>query len=161
MRPLRGTLWAIGAGTLAAGLWVAPQQWFGVAPRLDGFNPTFFGAEGWPYYATLGMRLLRLVVIVPLVEEIFWRGFLLRYLIREDFWDVPLGAFSWYSFTIVTVGFCLEHVSRDWPAAILTGALYNLVACRTRSLSACVVTHAVTNALLGAYILRTGQWGFW
>ena len=48
----------------------------------------------------------------------------------------------------------------DWPAAILTGALYNLVAYRTRSLSSCVLAHAVTNALLGAYVLHTRQWGF-
>ena len=51
--------------------------------------------------------------------------------------------------------------SADWPAAALTGALYNFVAYRTRSLSACVLAHALTNALLGLWILRTGQWGFW
>ena len=55
----------------------------------------------------------------------------------------------------------LEHAPADWPAALLTGALFNLVALRTRSLSACVITHAVTNLLLGLYILRTGQLGFW
>jgi CAAX prenyl protease-like protein len=86
---------------------------------------------------------------------------LLRYLIREDFTNVPIGAFSWRSFGIVTAGFCLEHAPADWPAAVLTGMLFNLVAYRTRSLSACVLAHAVTNALLGGYILRTGQWGFW
>jgi membrane protease YdiL (CAAX protease family) len=49
----------------------------------------------------------------------------------------------------------------DWPAAIITGALFNLVAYRTRSLAACVLTHAITNLVLAIYILRTGQWGFW
>lgn len=161
MRWPQGHLLAIGSGILALLLWIAPQQWFGAAPRLEGFEPAFFGSDGWPYYLNVGVRFLRLVVIVPLVEEIFWRGFLLRYLIREDFWNVPMGSFSWRSFGIVTAGFCLEHSPPDWPAAILTGALFNFVAYRTRSLSACVLTHAVTNALLGAYVLRTGQWGFW
>jgi hypothetical protein len=150
-----------GIGILALLLWIAPQEWLGWARRWEGFDPAFFGATGWPYAWNLGLRLLRLIVVVPLLEEIFWRGFLLRYLIDEDFIRVPMGAFSWRSFAIVTAGFCLEHSPADWPAAILTGALYNLVAYRTRSLSSCVLVHAVTNALLGAYVLRTGQWGFW
>lgn len=157
----RGIPVAFGVGILSLLLWIAPQQWFGAAPRLDGFEPAFFGAEGWPYYLNVVVRFLRLVVIVPLVEEIFWRGFLLRYLIKDEFWKVPMGSFSWLSFGLVTAGFCLEHSPPDWPAAILTGALFNFVAYRTRSLSACVLTHAVTNALLGAWVLRTGQWGFW
>ena len=152
---------AVLIGVIALVVWIAPQQWLHAAPRTDGFNPEFFGASGWPYVLNVGCRFLRLVIIVPLLEEIFWRGFLLRYLIDDDFTDVPVGAFSWKSFGIVTAGFCLEHSFPDWPAAILTGALFNLVAYRTRSLSACVLTHAVTNLLLGIYVMRTGQWGFW
>ena len=148
-------------GVLALLLWIAPQEWFGASRRMDGFDPGFFGATGWPYALNLTLRLVRLVIVVPLLEEIFWRGFLLRYLIDEDFARVPIGTFSWLSFAVVTAGFTFEHAAADWPSAALTGALYNLVAYRTRSLSACVLTHAVTNLLLGGYILRTGQWGFW
>jgi CAAX prenyl protease-like protein len=161
LRAPRRPAFAVGLGGLALVLWISPQQWLGFPPRLDGFEPAFFGAEGWPYWLHLGLRFFRLVIVVPLVEEIFWRGFLLRYLIRQDFTSVPMGAFSWRSFAIVTAGFCLEHGPADWPAAIATGVLYNLVAYRTRSLSACVLAHAVTNALLGGYILHTSQWGFW
>lgn len=146
---------------LALVLWIAPQEWLGRPRRWEGFNPAFFSTSGWPYFLNLGLRLLRLVVVVPLLEEVFWRGFLLRYSIDEDFTRVPVGAFSWRSFGIVTAGFCLEHSLPDWPAAILTGAIYNFVAYRTRSLTSCVLAHAVTNALLGAYVLRTRQWGFW
>ena len=148
-------------GAVALVLWIAPQEWLGAPARLDGFHPEFFGADGWPYWLNVSARFVRLVIVVPLVEEIFWRGFLLRYLIDDDFMDVPIGAFSWKSFGIVTAGFCLEHSFADWPAAILTGALFNLVAYRTRSLSACVLTHAVTNLILGIYVMRSGQWGFW
>jgi CAAX prenyl protease-like protein len=113
------------------------------------------------YWFTVSFRFLRLVVAVPLVEEIFWRGFLLRYFINEDFDRVPFGTFSWLSFAIVTIIFGCSHSLPDWPAALLTGAIFNGVAYYTRSLSACVVTHALTNLLLGLWIMQTKQWGFW
>ena len=99
--------------------------------------------------------------MAPWLEEIFWRGFLLRYLIREDFTSLPFGAWSRLSFGATTLGFMLEHHPPDYAGALLTGLLYNLVAIRTRSLSACVLAHAVTNALLGGYVMHSGQWGFW
>ena len=77
------------------------------------------------------------------------------------FASVPFGTFTWRSFLISSLAFCAEHQPSDWAAAVLTGALFNLVAYRTRSLAACVLTHAVTNLALAFYILRTGQWGFW
>jgi CAAX prenyl protease-like protein len=61
-------------------------------PRVQGFDPAFFG-EGGSHAINLGFRVLRLVVVVPLLEEIFWRGFLLRYLVREDFEQVAFGTF--------------------------------------------------------------------
>lgn len=149
------------AGVAAFALWIAPQEWLGRPPRLEGFDPAFFPPESWLYPATVGFRFLRLVIVVPLLEEVFWRGFLLRYLIREDFTAVPFGAFTWRSFGIVTVAFALEHSVADYPAALVTGALYNLVAVKTRSLWACVAAHAVTNLLLGLYVMQTRQWGFW
>jgi CAAX prenyl protease-like protein len=140
-------------------IWIAPQ-FFHAAPRLDGFDPWFFSSS-LNNAASLSLRLLRLVVIVPLLEEIFWRGFLLRWLIDQDFTRVPFGTFGWRAFIITTLGFCLEHQVVDWPAALAAGALYNWVAFRTRNLAACVFAHALTNLLLGLYVLRTGQWGFW
>ncbi len=161
LRPPHRAWFAILIGVIALLVWIAPQEVFGIAPRRDGFDPSFFGSEVWAYYLNTGMRFFRLVIIVPLAEEIFWRGFLLRYLIDDDFMDVPIGAFSWLSFAIVTGGFCIEHTFPDWPAAIITGMLFNAVAYYTRSLSACVLTHAVTNLILGIYVMRSGQWGFW
>ena len=155
--------WAftIGIAVLVFAIWISPQAVFGSSPRLDGFDPTVFASGSGLYWATLVFRFLRLVVVVPLVEEILWRGFLLRYLIREDFETVPFGTFSWLSFGVVTLGFALEHNRPDWVPALITGALYNWVAIRTRSLSSCILAHAVTNLLLGIFILKTGQWGFW
>ncbi len=153
--------WGLGAGGLALAVWVAPQVVFGVRPRTEGgFDPTPLAGQPLLYGAVLGARLARLAVVVPFVEEVFWRGFLLRYLANEDF---PRAAYRFHplAFGVVVAGFTFEHGSADWLAAAFVGALYNLLAIRTQSLGACVLAHAVTNAGLGAYILATRQWGFW
>ena len=142
-------------------VWIAPQQFLGFEPRTIGFDPEIFGKGSAAYGAILFGRFLRLVIVAPLVEEIFWRGFLLRYLIRENFTDVPVGTFSWFSFLVVAVAFGFTHSRADWIPAMICGALYNLVAYRTRSLASCVLAHATTNLLLGLWIMQTRQWGFW
>ncbi|MGC3990822.1 MAG: CAAX prenyl protease-related protein [Chthoniobacteraceae bacterium] len=142
-------------------LWISPQWLFHAKPRLDGFNPTFF-PEGSPlYWWTVVFRFIRLVIAVPFVEEIFWRGWLLRWLIDERIEEVPFGQFQWKSFLITSIAFMLVHQPADWAAAFICGLAYNFVACRTRSLASCILAHAVTNLLLGFYIMQTKQWGFW
>ena len=157
----RKALFAVAIGLLVFVLWITPQQFLGFSPRLVGFDPELFVSDPSLYWGTVVFRFVRLAIVVPLVEEIFWRGFLLRYLINEKFTQVPIGAFSWLSFGLVTVAFALTHSRADWIAALVTGALYNLVAYRTRSLMSCVIAHAVTNLLLGFWIMTTRQWGFW
>jgi CAAX prenyl protease-like protein len=152
---------ALGIGVFVFLVWIAPQILLGYPPRTEGFNPDIFASQPGLYWPTVILRFLRLVVVVPLVEEIFWRGFLLRYLIDEKFDRVPFGTFSWISFAVVTLAFAASHSVADWPAALITGMLYNAVAYRTKSLSSCVVTHATTNLLLGLWIMQTKQWGFW
>jgi len=152
---------ALGVGVVVFVLWISPQAFFGSTPRTDGFNPDTFAANPPAYWCTVIFRFLRLAVVVPLVEEIFWRGFLLRYFIDEKFTAVPLGKFSWLSFAVVTIGFMLVHSPADWPAAFVTGVLYNCVAYWTKSLLACVLAHATTNLLLGLWIMQSKQWGFW
>jgi CAAX prenyl protease-like protein len=157
----RGVLFAAIIGVLVFVLWISPQAFFGFGARTEGFNPDTFAGQPAAYWSTVLLRFLRLVIVVPLVEEIFWRGFLLRYFINDKFETVPFGAFSWLSFAVVTIGFTFAHSSADWIAAAITGALFNLVAYRTKSLGACVIAHALTNLLLGIWIMNTKQWGFW
>lgn len=151
---------ALLAGVVVLAIWITPQWLLGHAPRNDGFNPWFFG-EGSPFWVNATLRVIRLVIVVPLLEEIFWRGFLLRYLVHDPFDQVPFGQFNWRSFLWVTLLFGGAHWGPDFVPALVTGAIYNLVAVRTKSLGACVIAHALTNLLLGVYIFRTGQWGFW
>ena len=159
----RALLFGAAIGLLVFALWVSPQAVFHAARRENGFDPTPLAASESPalYHLTLALRFVRLVVTVPLLEEIFWRGFLLRYLVKEDFLSLPFGACTRFSFAVVSLGFMLEHNPPDYPAALVTGVLYNWVAARTRSLPACVLAHALTNALLGWYVMHTRQWGFW
>jgi len=159
LRPRRIS-WSITIGLVALALWISPQWLLGFGPRLKGYNPEYFG-PGAPYAVNLTLRLVRAVLVVPFVEELFWRGFLLRFLIDSNFTKVPFGSWSLYSFTAVVVGFTLEHQPADYVMAALTGALYNVVAYRTRSLGSCILAHAVTNLGLCLYVLWTRQWGFW
>ena len=160
-QPPARLLFTTGIAVLVFAIWVAPQEGLGFEPRRNGFDPAFFGTAGPLALAHVALRWTRLVVVVPLLEEIFWRGFLLRYLINQDFTHVPFGKFQWSAFGTVALLFALAHWGPDFWPALITGALYNAVAHRTRQLSSCVLAHALTNLVLGIYIMRTGQWGFW
>ena len=152
---------AVLTGLIVLAIWIAPQWLLGAERRTEGFDPTLFAASPLLYWGAVALRFLRLVVVVPLLEEIFWRGFLMRYLIKEDFTKVAFGTFTWFSFGVVTVMFGLAHFGPDFVPALLAGAIYNFLAVKTRSLACCVIAHAVTNLGLGLYIMQTGQWGFW
>ena len=149
------------AGILVLGVWIAPQVLLGAPPRTDGFNPDRFAESSELYWSTVLMRFFRLAIVVPLLEEIFWRGFLMRYLIQEDFRKVPFGSVTFFSFSAVVILFSAVHSVEDFAGAIFCALAFNLVAVMTRSLWACVIAHAVTNLGLGFYVMATKQWGFW
>ncbi len=142
-------------------IWISPQALFHIAARRDGFDPTLFQNNHPLFVTVLSLRFVRLVIVVPLLEEIFWRGFLLRELVDRDFEQVPFGTFSLFSFTAVSVLFALAHSGPEFVSALVTGAAFNFVAYRTRSLASCFFAHAATNLLLGIYVMQTRQWGFW
>lgn len=148
-------------GLITLAIWVAPQYFPNPPDRTEGFNPDTFLDQPALYWSILILRFIRLVIVVPFLEEIFWRGFLMRYLINEKFTTIPFGTFQWKSFLLVALLFGLAHWGPDFYVAIITGLIFNAVAVYTRSLGACVLVHAVTNLALGIYIMQTRQWGFW
>lgn len=108
----------------------------------------------------LGWRTARAVLIVPIVEELFWRAWLMRWLINSDFRRVPLGAYTPVSFWLTAILFACEH-GPYWDVGLVTGVIYNLWMIRSKSVADCVLTHAVTNAILCAYVIATGAWQYW
>ena len=159
--PRRPLLLAAGVGLAVFAMWVSPQVLFDQPARTHGFNPDVFAGQPEVYWCTVVARFMRLVIVVPLVEEIFWRGFLQRYLVEENFSCVPFGKYTHLSFWGVALAFASVHWGPDFVPALATGAIYGWLAVRTKSLFAPIAAHAVTNLALGAYIMATKQWGFW
>jgi CAAX prenyl protease-like protein len=124
-----------------------------------GFNPFEAIPDTRAAMAFVAVRLFGLALLVPVMEELFWRAFLLRYLTTTDFLSVPFEAFSWSAFWMVAGAFSLAHP--EWLPAAVTACVYGLLLRRTRSVFAAVVAHAVTNAALGVYILVTHSWVYW
>jgi CAAX prenyl protease-like protein len=167
----KGLLLATIAGGVGCVVWIALDQVQAAIPGMQafleilmhggrtGYNPGASQAPPAWRIAFVGVRIIELAVIVPVMEEVFWRGFLARYLLADDFRHAPQGAFTPMSFTIVTLAFATVHP--EFLAAIAWGAMINLLYRRTANLWACVVMHGVTNGMLAGYILATGTWRLW
>src|SRR6266498_780737 len=108
----------------------------------------------------IAFRILGSVLLVPVLEELFWRGWLMRWLIQPDFQAVRLGAYTLYSFWVTAALFAAEHGSY-WDVGLLAGIVYNWWMIRTARLADCIVAHAVTNGLLAVYVLYSGEWQYW
>lgn len=94
------------------------------------------------------------------MEEYFWRDFLWRMVIApNDFKLAKIGEWDWKAFAIVTLAFASVHI--QWMTAIVWGAMIAALLVRTKSLGPCIIAHAVTNLLLGIYVLCTHDWAFW
>lgn len=139
-------------------LWVSMDWTLPVTGAPKGFNPTLL-PDGAIRLLMTATRVAGAVLVVPLMEELFWRSFLLRYLIDADFESVPIGRFTWTSFLATTVLFGLEH--HLFVAGMVAGAIYTIILYKTRSLAQCILAHAVTNLALACYVLYTGKWYFW
>ena len=93
-------------------------------------------------------------------EELFWRGWLPRWLQDQDFVKVPLGRYTTFAFLVTALLFASEH-GPYWEVGLLAGLAYNWWMWRTRSLGDLVLAHAVTNACLSAYVWATREWQYW
>ncbi len=156
---------AIGAGVFL--LWIAPDVLIPGYRNLPLFSNSVVGhvhsslepsalRNSW----ILAWRTARAVVVVPVVEELFWRAWLMRWLINSNFQAVPLGAYAPLSFWLTALLFASEH-GPYWDVGLLTGIIYNLWMIRSKSVADCILMHAVTNALLSAYVITQGQWQYW
>lgn len=147
-------------GLVVYGLWVGLEGRYpeiSLLGKRTGFDPSSLPhAWKWPFIA---LRLLGLVVLVPLIEELFWRSFLIRWLINPEFRRVPVGRVTLMAAAISAAVFGLSHP--EWLPAVLTGLLWAWLLWHTSSLSACFLSHAVANLALGIHVLATGDYRFW
>ncbi len=151
------SLAAVVVGLLVFVLWVNLDWVVQTAPAGQGYNPLLLPpAVQVPMIVT---RMIGAVLVVPVMEELFWRSFLVRYICDTDFEKIPLGHFTWPSFLITVVLFGFEH--HLVLAGMVAGIFYNLLLYRTRSLAQCVLAHGVTNLALALYVLVRGRWDLW
>ncbi|MDR3637234.1 MAG: CAAX prenyl protease-related protein [Isosphaeraceae bacterium] len=157
---LGGALGAVALGLAVAAVWVGLEGHYPKLSFLGGrtaFDPNVLGkAAKWAF---LALRMLGLVVLVPVVEELFWRSFVWRWLIDSDIHRVPIGQPSALSAVATSALFGLAHP--EWLPGVLTGLVWAGLVVKTKSISACLLSHAVANLALGIYVLRTGEWKFW
>ena len=157
LRP--GLSWlAVIVGLAAIAIWIASDPFYPKFTNATPFDPTTIVSVA-QRNIFIAFRLAGAVIVVPVMEELFWRAFLIRWLVREDFKSVPVGTFTWLSFAVTVAMFGVEH--NQWLAGLICGALYNGLYYKRKDVFACVVAHAVSNAALAVWVLSRGDWKFW
>ena len=123
----------------------------------SAFNP-FEQLAGQPAaaWAFLALRFFGLVAVVPLIEEFFLRGFVMRFVMERDWWKVPFGAASRLAIVLGTVVPMLSHP--ELLAAAVWFSMITWLMLRTRNIWDCVGAHAITNLMLGIYVVASGNW---
>jgi CAAX prenyl protease-like protein len=166
--PRRAPHWlaslALGLGVFA--LWVAPDAlvpgWRGHWLFQNGITgrvtTSIAPAELTP--VMLVLRTMRAALLVPIIEELFWRGWLPRWLQDTRFERIPLGQYSTFAFWATAMLFAAEH-GPFWEVGLVCGVIYNWWMRRTRSLGDLILAHAATNLALSLYVIASGRWAFW
>ena len=122
----------------------------------EGFDPRTNGQIDW---LMVVVRIAGAAVVVPIMEELFWRSFLLRWIEKSDFQSVLPAAVRLQSMLIASVLFGFEH--NQWLVGIIAGVAYSFLYMRQGTLWSAIVAHAVTNGVLGVWIVRSASWTYW
>ncbi len=165
---------AVLVGAAVFGLWVGlespwttqPQLWVKIGllkPPTNSppvWNPhEHFGhgtCAAWFFVLT---RILGSTFVVPPIEEVFYRSFLYRYILKTDFLSMPLNRFAPTAFLLSALIFGFAH--REWFAGILCAMAYQGLVIWKNRLGDAIAAHAVTNLLLGLWVVGRNQWQFW
>ncbi len=168
----RGRHWTLAAavGVLGAVAWIALSTWqreLVAHTQIDwlqslgersAFNPLEqLGDRPLMAYGFLAVRFFGLVIVVPVIEEFFLRGFLMRFVMDEHWWEVPFGKVNRLAVIVGTAVPVLMHPQEAVAAAVWFSAV-TLLMVRSRNIWACILAHAITNLLIGCYVLASGQW---
>jgi hypothetical protein len=144
-------------GLLVFLLWINLDQPWMIIGAASGFDPRT--ADGELNYLMVAFRLAGAALVVPVMEELFWRSFIMRWIDRADFSALSPVNISTKALFISSILFASEH--GYWFAGLIAGLVYGLLYIRTQNLWAPVIAHAVTNGVLGVWVLYTGHWNYW
>ena len=150
---------AVLVGALIFALWAGLEGYYPLFSEASShFDPSRFGTS--MLVMLLSVRLVGSVLVAAVIEELFTRSFLMRYVIDPERWaEVPMGTYTFTSFMVVALFFGVAHFR--WLPGILTGILLNLLLYRRRDIRPCVEAHAIANLLLFLYVAWTESWFFW
>ncbi len=168
------SLLAIVIGAVGVVVWVALCQLSDrtglteMLVRLPGygqrsaFDPLgqLAAAPAWAW-TFLAIRFFGLVLVVPVIEEFFLRGFLMRLVVDQDWWKVPFGKVNTAAVAVSIIVPVLTHQPGEFLAAAAWFGMITWLMVRTRNPWDCVLAHAVTNLLLGIYVVTQHQWALW
>jgi len=154
--PSWSPLVAVATGIVVLVLWVSLDAGWMTVGTSAGFDPR---VDGRIDMLLVAIRIAGAALVVPVMEELFWRSFLIRWVDNPDFQSVDPSQPSIKSFVITALLFGFEH--NLWLAGIVAGAAYSLLYKRYRNLWSPILAHAVTNGLLGVWVVHTGRWSFW
>ncbi|HEX8524468.1 MAG TPA: CAAX prenyl protease-related protein [Tepidisphaeraceae bacterium] len=165
---IRWNGWWLGiiVGVIGIFQWVGMQLWLQkhlefFRPGEDVFDPLKMYPTAGAFWSFAAVRMIGAVLVVPVMEELFWRDFLWRQILApNDFKLAAVGEWGLAPFLIVCGAFATVH-GNWWLTAIVWGAMVGGLLVYTKSLGACIVAHATTNLLLALYVLRTHDWAFW
>jgi CAAX prenyl protease-like protein len=149
---------AVAAGLVVFGLWIAlDAPWMRIGEPAADFRPV--DPQGQLMWPLVALRWVGAALLVPMMEELFWRSFLMRWLQQPTFEAVPPQRVGLRAVLLSTFVFMLAHTL--WLAAIAAGLVYAWLYIRTGKLWVAVISHAVTNGALGVWVVLTGKWGYW
>ena len=151
-----GVLAALAVGLVVWALWISLGAGWMTIGASAGFDPTSAGRIDWPLVA---MRIAGAALVVPVMEELFWRSYLLRWIDAADFESVEPSQATIKSVVITSVLFGFEH--NLWLAGIVAGLAYSALYMRHRTIWSPILAHAVTNGLLGVWVVVTSSWSYW
>jgi len=151
-------LLAVGVGLLVFALWIQlDAPWMQIGEPAATFVPV--DGQGQLLWPQIAVRWIGAALLVPVMEELFWRSFLMRWLAHPQFEGVDPRRAGLKAIVLSTFVFMLAHTL--WLAAIVAGLAYAWLYVRTGRLWTAVIAHAVTNGALGAWVVATGNWQFW
>ncbi len=154
----RQALLAVAVGLIVFALWITlDSPWMVLGQATASFVPV--DAQGQIDWPLVAFRVAGAALVVPVMEELFWRSFLMRWVDDAQFERVAPGSVSAKAIIVSTFLFVLAHT--QWLAAAIAGLAYAWIYKSTGRLWPAIVAHAVTNAALAAWVLTTGQWQFW